>query len=159
MSKGLKKSLLGLSLGLCLMGLAVESSHAAAGSGIGIGAVIGKPTGLTAKVWQGRTNAFDFSVGWSLADDYISFTGDYVWHNYNLIPVSRGQFPVYYGMGGAVGIGDGPGVGMGVRIVGGLEYLFPDAPLDLFLEVAPVAVIFPNAGVDIHAGLGMRFFF
>ncbi len=159
MLKGLKTGLLGLSLGLCLMAITAKFSYAAAGSGIGLGAVIGKPTGLTAKVWQGRTNALDFSAGWSLSGNHIDLTGDYVWHNYSLIPVSRGQFPVYYGMGGAVGIGEGPGIGMGIRIVGGLEYLFPDAPLDRFHEVAPVAVIFPDAGIDVHAGLGMRFFF
>lgn len=153
------RGLWGRCFGLCLMAALPEVSLAAAGSGIGLGAVVGKPTGLSAKVWQGRTNAFDFSAGWSLSGNHIDITGDYVWHNYKLIPVSRGQFPVYYGMGGAVGIGEGPGIGMGIRIVGGLEYLFPDAPLDLFLEVAPIAVIFPDAGIDLHAGLGMRFFF
>jgi len=144
-------------LGPLILVIGLTHSHAAAGSGIGLGAVVGEPTGLSAKIWQGRMNSIDMLVGWSFRSNYVHLVADYVWHNYDLIPVNRGKFPIYYGLGGSAVVANDPSIG--VRIVGGLEYLFPDAPLDLFLEVAPVAVIVPDAGIDVNAGLGMRFFF
>jgi hypothetical protein len=87
----------------------------------------------------------------------LQLVGDYVWHNYSLIPVSSGQFPIYYGLGAGVHIANNPGIG--IRMVFGMEYLFPNAPLDLFGEVAPVAGIFPEPGIGVNAGIGMRYFF
>jgi hypothetical protein len=155
----MKQSLRRLGLGLVtILASATMTMAAGAGSsGMGIGAVLGFPTGVSAKIWQGPTNAIDLILGWSLDDNYLSLGGDYVWHNYHLIPVSRGKFPVYYGIGGVVTLAGSPS--LGVRGVGGVEYLFPDAPLDLFLEVAPVVIIFKNPDPDLNAGLGMRFFF
>lgn len=142
-------------LGLCTG--ALTKSHAAVGQGIGLGAFVGEPTGLSAKIWQGRTNAIDVLLGWSINHNYMHAIADYVWHNYNLIPVSKGQFPLYYGLGGSFVLSNNPSGG--IRMVAGLEYLMADAPLDVFFEVAPVAVIFPDPGIDLNAGLGMRYFF
>jgi hypothetical protein len=144
-------------LGFCLALALGTTAQAGSTSGIGIGPIIGLPTGISAKIWQGRTNAIDGIVGWSFRGDYLELVADYVWHNYTLIPVSSGKFPIYYGLGGIVHIANDPG--MGIRMVGGMEYLFPSAPLDLFMEVAPVAGIFPEPGIGVCAGIGMRYFF
>jgi hypothetical protein len=138
------------------MGL-LAYAHGAAGQGFGLGAMIGEPTGVSAKIWQGRANAIDCALGWSLQHNYLHMVADYVWHNYGLIPVSSGQFPLYYGLGGSVVMANSPSGG--VRMVVGLEYLMADAPLDVFMEVAPVAVIFPDPGIGLHGGLGMRYYF
>lgn len=159
-SKPFPKPLATLALTAACLGFSAGISsqpQAAAGQGIGLGAFVGEPTGLSAKIWQGRTNAIDCLLGWSLQHNYLHAIADYVWHNYSLIPVSKGQFPLYYGLGGSFVLANNPSGG--VRMVVGLEYIMADAPLDVFLEVAPVAVIFPDPGIDLNAGLGMRFFF
>jgi hypothetical protein len=61
-------------------------------------------------------------------------------------------------MGAGMTVSDG-GPGLLARGVVGLEYLFPSAPLDAFLELGPGIRVFPATNFDISAGLGMRYFF
>jgi hypothetical protein len=127
------------------------------GGNFGAGIIAGNPSGLSGKLWLNETNALDFIAGFSIIDDYMSLNADYVWHEFGLIPVSRGQLPLYYGMGVWTSVSDNPSVG--ARGIVGLEYLFPSAPLDVFLEIGPSASILPSTGFGIDGGLGMRFFF
>jgi len=41
----------------------------------------------------------------------------------------------------------------------GLEYIFQDAPFDIFLELAPTMDIVPATGLWLQGGLGARFYF
>ncbi len=143
---------------LLLLGMpsCIRANQAAGDFGLGI--VAGQPSGVSGKLWLGPANALDFILGFSiLGDDHISMNVDYVWHEWNLIPVRRGRMPLYYGMGLWTNISNNPYVGG--RGVVGLEYLFPSAPLDVFLEIGPGIAILPNTSVAISAGLGMRYFF
>jgi hypothetical protein len=133
-----------------------RAANQAAGN-LGLGIIAGDPSGISGKLWTGPNNAIDFIVGFSLYHDYISINGDYVWHEWNLIPVKSGRLPLYYGMGLWTSISGSPAVG-GRGIVG-LEYLFPSAPLDVFLELGPGIQILPDTGPAFSAGLGMRYFF
>jgi hypothetical protein len=138
--------------------LSPRDGRAAAQTGnLGLGIVAGDPSGISGKLWTGPNNAIDFIVGFSLYHDYVSINADYVWHEWNLIPVKAGRLPLYYGMGLWTSISQGPAVG-GRGIVG-LEYLFPSAPLDVFLELGPGIQILPDTGPAFSAGLGMRYFF
>ena len=127
------------------------------GGNFGAGIVAGDPSGLSGKLWLNETNALDFIAGFSIVDDYISLNADYVWHEFGLIPVSRGQLPLYYGMGVWTSVSRHATIG--ARGIVGLEYLFPSAPLDVFIEIGPGASILPSTGFGLSGGLGMRFFF
>jgi hypothetical protein len=129
-----------------------------AAGNLGLGVVAGLPSGVSGKLWLGPANALDFIVGLGLVGyEHISVNVDYVWHEWDLIPVRRGRLPLYYGMGVWTRVSNNPYVGG--RGVVGLEYLFPSAPLDIFLEIGPGISVLPETDVAFSAGLGMRYFF
>lgn len=95
---------------LVLMMILAKPS-AAQDHGFGMGLILGEPTGLSAKLWTSKINAFDFGLGVSVGGDRISHKGnydksgrirfhmDYPWHSFNAIS-STERFPLYYGIGG-----------------------------------------------------------
>ena len=82
--------------------------------------------------------------------------GDYVWHSFNLINVSSGRLPLYYGIGGRMILSDDPLVG--VRIPVGLNYQFA-SPMDLFVEIVPILDLIPSTDFNLGGGVGVRFWF
>jgi hypothetical protein len=82
---------------------------------------------------------------------------DYVWHSFDVFPVSKGELPLYFGIGGRAILKNDPV--LGVRIPVGLAYMFESAPLDIFMEVAPILNVIPSTDFDAGGGLGMRFWF
>ena len=38
-------------------------------AGLGLGAIVGEPTGLNGMVWTGRTTAIDFAAAWSSVEE------------------------------------------------------------------------------------------
>jgi hypothetical protein len=152
----------------------------AASSDFGLGFILGNPSGLSAKLPTSGINAFHFILaydqgggwgnrGWD--DNYgncgpnndndcngrLYFGGDYVWYNYNAIPVKQGRLPFYYGPGIWTSVSDNTGVG--IRFALGLEYQFATAPFDIFLEIAPGVRVIPNTSGYVSSGLGARFYF
>lgn len=67
----------------------------------GIGIIVGEPTGISVKNWLTHKTALDFAVAWSFSgrEDALHVHGDYLIHDFSLIPVDEEQLPVYYGIG------------------------------------------------------------
>ncbi|PKL83507.1 MAG: hypothetical protein CVV24_04660 [Ignavibacteriae bacterium HGW-Ignavibacteriae-3] len=138
--------------------------------GFGMGLILGEPTGLSAKLWTSKINAFDFGLGVSVGGDRISYSGnynngsrvhfhmDYLWHSFSAISSSE-RFPLYYGIGGRFNSGGGYDGSIGVRGVFGIAWLPHGTPIDVFLEVVPVLQLTNTTGFGIDAGLGIRYFF
>jgi len=143
---------------------------AAQDHGFGMGLILGEPTGLSAKLWTSKDNAFDFGLGVSLGGDRIKYKGDYnrtgrihfhmdyLWHSFNAIS-STERFPLYYGIGGRFNSGAGYEGSIGVRGVFGIAWFPHSTPIDVFLELVPVFQVTPLTGLGIDAGLGIRYFF
>lgn len=126
--------------------------------GFGLGIVLGEPTGLSAKLWTSSSNAFDFAAAWSFkGDGHLLLQADYVWHSFDLIRVSSGRLPLYYGIGGRVILADDPL--LGIRIPLGLNYQFASAPIDIFAEIVPILDLVPSTDFDLGGGIGVRFWF
>ncbi|MBK9097404.1 MAG: hypothetical protein IPM14_04615 [bacterium] len=126
--------------------------------GFGLGIVLGEPTGLSAKLWTSSSNAFDFAAAWSFkGDGHLLLQADYVWHSFDLIRVSSGRLPLYYGIGGRVILADDPL--LGIRIPLGLNYQFDSAPIDIFAEIVPILDLVPSTDFDLGGGIGVRFWF
>jgi len=126
---------------------------------LGIGFMVGEPTGLSLKSWTGGGNAFDIGLAWSLGRyDAINIHADYLWHNYEVFSeADSGTLPLYYGIGGRVVFAENDAV-IGARVPVGINYLFDDAPIGLFLEVAPIFNIAPSTDFDVDGGVGVRFY-
>jgi hypothetical protein len=134
---------------------------------MGFGFVFGEPTGLAWKYRLNRVNALDGAIGFSPFDRFRVHL-DYLWHSH---PFDEQRLSLHYGIGPAMGFGRTEyfainrrgdyvlrrdELGFGARTVVGLTYMIPRSPIDLFLEVAPVFVVSPDAGIGFDAGLGMR---
>ncbi len=166
--KGIMKNLI---LSLACMGVLVGISSAAKGGNFGLGIILGDPSGISAKIATSPINSVNLVLGYNQYRDYgwrnnknccydggqLYVGGDYVWYNYNLIHVSKGKLPLYYGPGLNATISNYSS--FGVRFVLGLEYQFADAPFDLFLEIGPGINVLPNTWANGSGGLGARFFF
>jgi hypothetical protein len=140
---------------MILVLFSLSSTYAQKSFGIGI--VLGDPTGLSAKLYTGSNNAFDFAAAWSFGGDgNLLLQADYVWHS-SLTNTSSGLLALYYGIGGRVVFADDPAVG--VRIPVGLDYVFSTAPIDIFLEIVPVLDLIPSTEFDLNGGVGVRFWF
>ena len=124
----------------------------------GLGIILGEPTGVSAKLWTTGENAFDFAAAWSFqGNGNLLLQADYVWHIFRLIPVESGRLPFYVGVGGRVIFSNDANIG--VRVPLGLDYLFANAPVDIFVEVVPILDLAPSTDFDFGAGLGARYWF
>jgi hypothetical protein len=154
---------------LVLMGF-LSTPTVAQDHGFGLGLILGEPTGLSAKLWTSKINAFDFGLGVGVGGDRIKYEGyydngsrvhfhmDYLWHSFSAIS-STERFPLYYGLGARFNSGGGYKESIGIRGVFGIAWLPRSTPIDLFLELVPVLQITSSTGLGIDAGLGIRYFF
>ncbi|MCX5777611.1 MAG: hypothetical protein NTU66_00045 [Elusimicrobia bacterium] len=124
----------------------------------GLGVLIGSPTGITGKIWQGEHRAVDAAAGWSLGDSSsFYFHADYLFQQPREFVVSEGKLPYYYGVG--LRLRNDNETRLGVRMPLGIEYLLQDAPLSIFIEMALVLDIVPRTALDVNAGVGVRYRF
>ena len=133
---------------------------------LGLGIILGAPTGLSLKFWQSRRTAFDLALAWDFIDDkdYFHIHGDYLYHfPLTLEGVTRSTLWTYLGIGARLRFksnGEEKDKKVfGIRGVGGLEFMPHRVPLDVFLEIAPVMNIIKTTDFDIDVGIGIRYTF
>ncbi|MFH1258407.1 MAG: hypothetical protein ABII74_01090 [Elusimicrobiota bacterium] len=132
--------------------------------GVGLGIIVGDPTGLSGKLWLGNDQAVDGAVAWnSHGENLFYLHADYLVHNFELIEVKKGQLPFYYGIGLRAkfqeekrGENDDK---IGIRVPVGLNYIFERAPIDVFAEVVPLLDLVPDTEFHLNGAIGVRFFF
>jgi hypothetical protein len=127
-------------------------------SGFGVGVILGEPTGLSGKAWVSNQNAIDMGLAYSFrSKGYFHVHADYLWHFPHVIQ-SEERFPLYVGIGGRLAVGKGSGI-VGVRIPFGIAFWLRSAPIEFFLEVAPVLDLAPATELSGNGGVGARFYF
>ncbi len=127
--------------------------------GFGLGVVLGEPTGISGKYWTGPNTAFAGAAAWSFGNKSAFHVHlDHLFHHGGLIKVEKGRLFLYYGLGGRVKA-ESDNSRVGVRVPVGLDYLVERAPLDIFVEVAPIVELVPATGVSVNGGVGIRYFF
>ena len=145
-------------IGVLILSLIITTGLAAQNSGLGIGIILGEPTGLGFKYWTGASSAFDGAVAWSFGKvDALHLHGDMLFHNPDLIKVSQGALPVYYGIGARIKLEEKSKIG--IRIPVGLSYQFAKAPFDIFLEIVPLLELAPATDFDLNFAIGVRYYF
>lgn len=149
--------------------LLVALPAAQAQEDFGIGVILAEPTGLSAKAWFNDREAIDLAAAWSFAShDSFQVHVDYLYHRYDLFrdaDTSVGRPALYFGAGARLKLGDDEGLGddeddrLGIRIPGGVTYLFAQAPFDVFAELVPVLDLAPETELELNAAIGGRFYF
>jgi len=139
---------------ICFSLITISSAQ---GHGFGLGVVVGTPTGLSCKAWISHSSALQIEAGWpSLSQTegtVLSF--DYLLHAH--IFRSHEQLPLFYGIGGVVGLSSTNAFGL--RGVGGLAWWPHGSSTDIFLQVLPTFYFTPSTKFDFDFGLGVRYFF
>lgn len=146
-------------LGLFILSFIIlQINVSAQDRGFGLGIILGEPTGVSGKLWTSGENAFDFAAAWSFqGNGNLLLQADYVWHIFRLIPVPDGKLPFYVGIGGEVILASDPVIG--VRVPLGLDYMFNNAPVDIFVELVPILRLAPSTDFDFAGGIGARYWF
>ncbi|MEW6511814.1 MAG: hypothetical protein AB1428_12755 [Bacteroidota bacterium] len=147
-----------LAAGVCFVVLMMASSAQGQSRGFGAGIILGEPTGFSFKGWTSSANAIDAGISWSFRrSGFFRVHADYVWHFMNVFP-REDRLVLYAGPGARLGFSRHESV-LGLRIVGGMAYWIPGAPLEVFLEFAPVMDLAPSTEATAEGGIGIRFFF
>jgi hypothetical protein len=151
---------------LLMIFLAAVAGMASAQSGrsggtTGIGIIFGEPTGVSFKFWTGRTVAIDAAAAWSFADgSSIQLHGDLLFHSFDLFRVEKGRMALYYGFGGRLKTKDATDKArLSFRVPLGISYEFEGAPIEFFLEIAPMLDLVPKTEGAIGGGIGFRYYF
>ena len=135
---------------------------------LGLGLILGEPTGLSVKYWLDEEHAVDGAIGWSFWDeDGFQVHADYLWHFFELVQPEgvSGKMPVYFGVGGRLKFQEDNGrhddddhTVLGVRAPAGISYLFPGKPFEVFAEVAPILDLTPDVELNFSLAVGMHFY-
>ena len=131
---------------------------------LGLGIIVGEPTGLSLKVRTSENTAIDAALGWSFRDQgSIHIHGDFLLHDYTLIHVDEGRLPVYYGIGGRIKLKNkdkgNDDDRIGIRVPVGIAYEFSSRKVDIFLEIVPILDLAPKSQLSLNAALGARYWF
>jgi hypothetical protein len=136
--------------------------------GLGLGIILGEPTGVCLKGWLDGRTAVDGAAAWSFSGhDSFQLHADYLIHYFDVVEADdlRGALPVYVGIGGRIRLSeerrrdDDENVTLGVRIPFGMTYITASAPVDVFIEFVPILDLVPDTDFDLAAGFGARFYF
>jgi len=134
------------------------TSISAQDSGFGAGVLFGQPTGISLKMWMTEATALDAGVAWSFYNNgFFRVHLDFLMHKHHFIKVSDGNLAGYLGIGPKLGFGND--FVIGARIPLGFDYMFEEAPVDIFLEVAPGLDLTPATKGFVEGGIGVRYFF
>lgn len=131
-------------------------------SGVGIGAILNDPTGLSVKVWINEDLAVDGALGLQLSENFQSVYvhSDILYHNNSLneqLNLNNASLRSYYGAGIRVVFQDFNDV-VGIRLPAGITYSLTNAPLGTFFELAPTFDIEPSFQFSFAGAIGLRYY-
>jgi hypothetical protein len=133
---------------------------------IGVGIILGEPTGITAKLYLKDDQAVQAAAGAALIGGGLHLSADYVFHPFILQDKESFVMPLYFGPGiRLIDYTQGREANyfaIGARAVGGMLFDFKKIPLDAFVEASAVFEYgFAGHGgaVKLNAGAGVRYYF
>jgi hypothetical protein len=126
------------------------------GGNLGVGLMLGEPTGVSIKLWRNERSAFGIGAAWSLAErtEALHLHADYLLHSWFK---DEENLAFYYGIGGRIIFADDPTAG--VRVPVGLNYVFQKIPFDVFIEAAPILDVTPDVELAGNGAVGIRYYF
>jgi len=152
----------------CLAGTAAADDSSRMDKGtIGIGLILGEPTGISAKLYLKDDQAIQAAAGFAFVGGGLHVHMDYVFHPFILQSKDSFVLPFYFGPGIRVidyrNGRESSFIAVGLRAVAGLLFDFKNVPLDAFVEVAGVLEYGfaddEGAGISLNAAAGVRYYF
>jgi hypothetical protein len=144
------------------------STAALAEERFGIGALVGEPTGVSAKYWLDEEHAVDAAAGWSFWDgDGFQLQGDFLWHNFDVFGsvAETDALPLYFGVGARLKFREDEGrhhddhdAVFGLRVPVGVSYQFDNSPFEVFGEIAPLVDLTPDFELNFSIAVGFRYY-
>jgi hypothetical protein len=132
---------------------------------LGVGIIVGEPTGICAKLYLKDDQAIQGALGAAFIGGGIDLHGEYVWHPWILQDRDSFVLPVYLGPGLRFvdyygGRGGNSHFATGVRGVIGMLFDFKNVPLDVFVEAGGGAEydFTKHWGPVINLGAGVRYY-
>jgi hypothetical protein len=134
---------------------------------LGVGLILGEPTGICAKLYLKDDQALQFALGGAFIGGGIQAHADYVFHPYILQTRPSFVLPFYVGPGvRLIRYDNGRNdhfMALGLRAVAGLVFDFKNVPIDAFIEGAAVFEYgFKSSeglGITFNFGGGVRYYF
>lgn len=136
--------------------LLVAQTSFAQDSGIGVGAMINSPNGLSVKAWINEGFAVDGALSFDLGNNMSQFYihGDALKHE-----SINTQLKYYYGAGARFNWTDvGNDLIVGIRGPGGIAYVLEDSNIESFFELAPTIDFSPDFRFTFAGAFGMRIY-
>ncbi len=142
---------------LLLSLLGIEQARADAA----VGAVIGDPTGLSARVGLDGQHSIEGALAYSSSHyEGLHVHGTYLWDRARSFATTEGPLDLYYGLGLrliSINKGDRDGeIAFGPRAPLGLLYNFHNPNIEVFGEVSLAMDLTPKTDVDLDVGIGVR---
>lgn len=132
--------------------------------GIGVGLVVGDPSGLSFGIHPENRTWFDAAVAWNFESDAFHIHGDalYTLTDLQSPDMPDLHFPVWVGLGPSLSVAsqkyNGSQTVVGLRIPVAMAFRHDNVPIELFLEVAPTVNLYPSTNVDLTGGFGVRYY-
>ena len=162
-------------LTLGIFSVASTAQAAGRGGGFGLGVILGEPSALSAKLEVSERTEYDAGIAFNF-DQWVLIYGD--WH-YRFPTAFDGtalaHVVPYIGAGPVIVVSnrseyDTRGLkyfstsssgrfALGLRVPFGLEWRPEQAPIGVFIEIAPGLTVVPGTYSFIEGGLGIRFYF
>ena len=126
---------------------------------MGLGVMLGNPTGLNGKYWLENNRAVDAGLAYSIGKNSdFSLHSDYLFHKDEAFYLNDTQpLDLYYGIGGRMEFADD--IEIGVRLPVGLAHKLNGGAADVFGEVAPIVDLLTKTGLELHLAIGARYYF
>lgn len=137
------------------------ASHANRPNHVGLGLIVGEPTGLSGKYVLTEQFALQGALGLSVIEKGFWFNGDFLVQLHDVF-TKDGRWPLYLGGGlilqdrGVSGKNKNGGLSLGIRAVAGVEFLADDR-VTVFGEVSVQPFIIPSLDFGVGFALGMRY--
>jgi hypothetical protein len=133
--------------------------------GLGVGVVMGVPTGIALGYRTESKSYFDAAVAWSVTHDSVHIHVDSLFEVTQIVDPNapQYQFPLYTGLGLRLQISPSKSPAiysiLGIRVPIGITFLPQVAPFEVFAEIAPVLSIYPDTRVNFDGAIGARYYF
>jgi hypothetical protein len=125
---------------------------------IGLGVMVGEPTGFSGAYTLSPSNTVDGAFAYSFArqGDW-QIHSDYLFTNNRWFQDQPTEVAPYFG--GGLRLKFESSTRFGIRVPVGVNYQYDSQPIQFFGEIVPIVDLAPGLNLSLDASIGVRYFF